>query len=368
MRVLFETSEINGMKLANRFVRSATWEGMASEEGAVTPQLIRTMKDLSEGGVGLIISGHAYVSPEGQAGPWQLGIYKDELVEGLREMTDTVHQAGGKIVAQLAHAGAFGVQKLSGLTPHVVSYFEGLSKSSRHEMSKKDIKTLIFKFAEAAERAKEAGFDGVQLHSAHGYLLSQFLSPAYNRRTDEYGGPIENRVRIHLEILKAIRNRVGNDYPVLIKINSQDHVEGGLTLADSIAASKMIAKAGINAIELSGGTILSKKLSPSRVGINKQEKEAYFRQAAADYKNQIDVPLILVGGIRSLDVAGQLIKDNIADYISMSRPFIREPALINRWRSGDTAPAKCKSDNLCFGPALEGKGIHCVVEELEKNK
>ena len=368
MRVLFEATEINGMKLANRFVRSATWEGMAADDGAVTPKLIQTMVDLAEGGVGVIISGHTYVSPEGQAGPWQLGIYKDEFVDGLKTMTDAIHKAGGKIVAQLAHAGHFAIKALTKQPPHVVSDFDGLSKSPRHELTKEDIKKLIEAFGKAAQRAKTAGFDGVQIHSAHGYLLSQFLSPAYNQRQDEYGGSIENRARVHVEIYNAIRKKVGNDYPVLIKINSEDYIDNGLSLEDSIAASKILADAGIDAIELSGGTLSSGKLSPSRSGINKEEKEAYFKEAAAAYNKVINIPLILVGGMRSLNVAEKIINSGSADYISMCRPFIREPGLIKRWQSGDKSPAKCKSDNLCFGPALEGKGIYCVTDELEKSK
>jgi 2,4-dienoyl-CoA reductase-like NADH-dependent reductase (Old Yellow Enzyme family) len=368
MSVLFEATEINGMKLANRFVRSATWEGMAADDGAVTPKLTQTMVDLVDGGVGLIISGHSYVSPEGQAGPWQMGIYKDELVDGLKTMTDAVHKAGGKIVAQLAHSGQLAIKELTGQPPHVVSDFEGLSKAPCHELTKEDIQTLVNAFADAAKRAINAGFDGVQIHSAHGYLLCQFLSPAYNRREDEYGGSIENRSRVHLEIYNAIRNAVGKDYPVLIKINSEDHIENGLSLEDSIAASKMLTNAGLDAIELSGGMLTSAKLSPCRAGINKEEKEAYFKEAAAAYKKAIDVPLILVGGNRSMNVAEKTINSGIADYISMCRPFIREPGLIKRWQSGDTSPATCKSDNLCFGPAMEGKGIYCVTDELEKAK
>lgn len=368
MSILFESTKISTMKLANRFVRSATWEGMAADDGSVTPKLTKTMVDLAKGGVGLIISSHAFILSEGQAGPWQLGIHKDELVDGLKTMTDAVHDAGGKIVAQLAHAGHFAVKEITKQPPHVVSDFEGLSKSPRHALSKEDIQKLVRAFADAAKRAKAAGFDGVQIHAAHGYLLSQFLSPAFNRRTDEYGGSIENRARVHMEVYHAIREAVGSDFPVLIKINSEDYIENGLTLQDSIAASKMLAHAGLDAIELSGGTVSSGKLSPSRAGINKQEKEAYFKKAAAAYKQEINIPLILVGGNRSLTVAEQTIADGTADYISMARPFIREPGLINRWQSGDTAPAKCASDNLCFGPALEGKGIYCVTDELEKNK
>ncbi len=366
MRKLFESTKINGMTLANRFVRSATWEGMAGDDGAATPRLTQTMVNLAEGGVGMIITGHAYVSPEGQAGPWQLGIHKDELVDGLKSICTAVHNAGGKIVAQLAHAGHFAAYKITGQAPHVVSNFKGLAHSPRHELTKENIRQLVQAFAAAAGRARAAGFDGVQIHAAHGYLLSQFLSPAYNHRKDAYGGSIENRTRVHLEIYNAVRRVVGKEYPVLVKINSEDCIENGLTVADSLASAMTLADAGIDAIELSGGTLTSGTLSPSRAGINRQEKEAYFGKAAAAYKKSIDLPLILVGGMRSLNVAQQTISNETADYISMCRPFIREPGLIKRWQSGDTSPAKCKSDNLCFGPAMKGKGISCVVEAKEK--
>lgn len=365
MSVLFESTEINGMKLANRFVRSATWEAMATNDGAVTPKLIKTMVDLAEGGVGLIISGHAYILPEGQASPWQMGIYKDELIDGLRAMTDAVHEAGGKIVAQLAHAGHLANTEITQQAAHVVSDVEGLPQTPRHELTTADIQNLVNAFGAAAQRARYAGFDGVQIHSAHGYLLNQFLSPAFNHRQDEYGGSIENRARVHREVYTAIRDVVGKNYPVLVKINSADHIDNGLRLEDAIHASKILVDAGADAIELSGGTKASGKLAFSRLGINKEEKEAYFKQEAAEFKQTMDVPLMLVGGIRSINIAEKMIQSGRAEYISMCRPFIREPGLINRWRSGDTRPARCKSDNLCFGPALAGKGIYCVVDREE---
>jgi 2,4-dienoyl-CoA reductase-like NADH-dependent reductase (Old Yellow Enzyme family) len=368
MSKLFEQSEINGMVLSNRFVRSATWEGMAAEDGAVTPRLNEEMVNLALGEVGLIITGHAYIRSEGQAGPFQMGMYKDELIPGLQRMTDNVHEAGGKIIVQLAHAGHFAIKHLTGQTPLVASNFEGLAKSPRKEMTVQDIQELIEAFKGAAVRAKTAGFDGVQIHSAHGYLLSQFLSPSFNQRQDEYGGDIRNRVKIHLKILEAIRKAVGNDYPILIKMNSQDFVENGLSLEDSLQAGKMLADAGLNAIELSGGMLTSGKLSPSRGGINSEEKEAYFREAAKLFKSEIDIPLILVGGMRSFEVADRFVADGVADYISMCRPLIREPDLIKRWKAGDRRKAECNSDNLCFGPAMEGKGIFCVTKELKQKE
>ncbi|MGC8491251.1 MAG: NADH:flavin oxidoreductase [Syntrophobacteraceae bacterium] len=368
MNGVFESGEISGMRLSNRFVRSATWEGLASEEGAVTPALIETMRRLANGGLGLIISGHAYVSPEGKAGPWQLGVYGDELVSGLKTMSQAVHEAGGKIVMQIAHAGRFAPKALTGTPPLVVSDFEGLCKSSRTEITSQEIEKLVRSFSDAAARAKAAGFDGVQIHSAHGYLFSQFLSPIYNRRSDEYGGSIENRARIHLEVLGAIRKAVGPDFPVLMKLNCRDFAENGLSLEDSVQAASLFAKGGLNAIEVSGGMLDGGKLSPSRFGIDSEQKEAYFSEELKAFRKAVDIPLILVGGVRSLEVAERLTRSGQADYISMSRPFIWEPDLVNRWKSGDSRRAQCRSDNLCFKPGLDGEGVQCVTAKRLQGK
>jgi 2,4-dienoyl-CoA reductase-like NADH-dependent reductase (Old Yellow Enzyme family) len=221
-------------------------------------------------------------------------------------------------------------------------------------------------YVRAAERAKAAGFDGVQIHAAHGYLFSQFLSPAYNRRNDANGGSIENRSRALCDTVAAVRQAVGPDFPVLVKINAWDDVEGGLTLEDSVEAARLLQNAGLDAIEVSGGFLTSKTLSPSRLGITRPEKEAYFEKGAAAFKQALDIPVILVGGIRSLEKAGELVAGGVADYISLCRPLIREPGLINRWRSGDTGPALCRSDNLCFRPAFKGEGIFCMTEQREQ--
>lgn len=364
MSKCFEPGRINNMELPNRFVRSATWEGMATEDGAVTPRLKEIYAALAEGGVGLIITGHSYVDKPGQAGPLQLGAYKDELVPGLKELTAMVHDRGGKVVMQLAHAGHFAAKQLTQTPPWVASDFEGLSTSPRHEMTIDDIRALTASFASAALRAQEAGFDGVQIHSAHGYLLSQFLSPLYNRRTDEYGGGIENRTRLHINVVRAIRNAVGADFPILAKLNCGDFVEGGLDTADAIQAGRLLAKAGLDALEISGGLLTGGRLSPSRM-VKNIEQEAYFKEEAQAFRRELRIPLILVGGMRSIETAEALVGDGTTDFISMCRPLIREPNLIKRWQSGDRRPALCKSDNACFKPAMEGKGVYCVTAERE---
>ncbi|MDA8124740.1 MAG: NADH:flavin oxidoreductase [Deltaproteobacteria bacterium] len=363
MGTLFEGSAINGMKLRNRFVRSATWEGMASPEGAVTKRLIETMTALAQGGVGLIISSHAYIRREGQAGMNQLGLYGDELLPGLKEMAAAVHAAGGKMVIQLAHAGHFAAEKFTGLTPWVVSDYEGLATTPRHQLTGREIESLVAAFAAAAGRAKAAGFDGVQIHTAHGYLLSQFLSPIYNRRDDEYGGTIENRSRIHREILAAVRREVGPGFPVLCKINCRDFAEQGLTLEDSLAAAENMAAAGLDALELSGGLPTSGRLSPIRQGIRREAQEGYFQEEARAFKKRLSIPVILVGGIRSFEVAERLVAEGTADYLALSRPLICEPGLIARWEKGDRRKAACLSDSLCFGSARGDRGIYCVTGE-----
>jgi len=368
MPKLFEVTEINGMQLSNRFVRSATWEGMAEDDGSVTAALVDCMSQLAEGQVGLIISSHAYIKPEGQAGPKQIGVYKDALINGLKQITQAIQGRGGKIVLQISHSGCSANPKLTGQMPLSPSNVEGTFKSPCKEMTASDIQELIEAFGLAAQRAKTAGFDGVQIHAAHGYLINQFLSPLLNKRTDAYGGSVENRYQILREVLKKVRSAVGNKFPVLIKLNSQDFMEGGLTLEDSLRIGRLLQEDGIDAIELSGGTLRSGQFTPSRMGITNEEKEAYFLEAAKVFKQTIKVPLILVGGIRSLPVAERIVGQGWADYISMSRPFVREPGLIKRWNSGDLRKASCLSDNQCFGPAMAGEGIYCVVEKKEKQK
>jgi len=363
MAKLFEKISINNMKLENRFVRSATWEGLAEKDGGVTPALSDRMVALARGGVGLIITGYAFIHKSGQSGPWQLGADRDELLPGLTSLAAAVHENNGRIVLQLAHGGFFAMKQLTGEAPLAPSLLPEMAKSPRREMTIPDIQELVAAFAAAAGRAKAAGFDGVQIHAAHGYLLSQFLSPAFNRRSDEYGGSIENRSRFLIESLRAIRLSVGADYPVLVKMNVRDFIEGGLTLDDSLAAASLLAEAGIDAIELSGGFLNGGKLSPSRMGINTEEKEAYFGEEAKAFRKKVSVPLILVGGTRSFGVAERLVADGIVDCVSLCRPLIREPDLINRWKSGNLSRAACISCNRCFGPGLTGQGVYCVDEK-----
>jgi 2,4-dienoyl-CoA reductase-like NADH-dependent reductase (Old Yellow Enzyme family) len=361
MAELFENTTINSMMLSNRFVRSATWEGMANEDGSVTPKLIDLMVQLAQGGVGLIITGHNYICREGHSSYWQLGIHNDELLLGHTEMTEAVHKVGGKIVAQISHGGLHVRSELTGQEPLGPSVMETEKGPIGREMSLDDINETVRTFGEGAVRAQKAGFDGIQIHAAHGYLLSEFLSPFYNKRTDQYGGSIENRARIVLEVFQNIRDAVGAQFPVMIKLNSEDFIDGGFSVDDMLQVALMLEKIGIDAIELSGGTIHALYTGNPNTSFSRTvKKEVYYREAAKRYKEKIGVPLILVGGIRSYEVAKKLVEEGITDYVSMCRPLIREPDLINRWKTGDTRKAACISDNACFKPGIEGKGVQCI--------
>lgn len=367
MSKLFQAAAINGMGLSNRFVRSATWEGMAGDDGRCTPRLKELYAQLAKGGVGLIITSHVYVRRDGQGSPRQLGLSDDTFIPALREMTDAVHQHNGRVAAQLSHAGILANPEVTGLTPVVVSGVDGYAGSGGRVMTTGDIQALVEAFGEAAERAREAGFDAIQIHGAHGFLVNQFFSPAFNKRTDAYGGTVANRARAALEILANMRSRLAGDFPILIKINSEDFIDGGQTVDESLQAALMLEQAGIDGIELSGGTVVTG--DHCRKDIVSEDKEAYWRKAARSFKERLTtVPLILVGGIRSFKLAEKLCEGGYADYISMSRPFIREPNLVARWASGDLRKAACLSDNLCRGPLLSGEGIYCVVEERERRK
>ena len=368
MPTLFTPTSIKNLTLPNRFIRSATWEGLAAENGDCTPELADLMENLAGENAGLIITGHAYVNLAGQATLRQLGIDNDSRFKGLSELTAAVHRRGGRIMIQLAHGGLRADAKFSNMTPMGPSVAEGLLEPPGREMTVEDIRQAVDAFGQAARRAQAAGFDGVQIHAAHGYLLSQFLSPAFNRRDDDYGGDIQNRARILLEAFNRIRQAVGHHFPIFVKINTEDFIEKGLTREDSMQVAAMLDKAGVDAIEVSGGTFLSGKNIPFRREITFEREQAYFRQAAKALKANIRAPVILIGGIRSYLLAERLVDEGFADYISMSRPFIREPRLIARWQSGDLRKATCISCNGCLGAARSGKGVYCVQDRKGTKK
>lgn len=362
MSILFETSSIGSLKTRNRFVRSATWEGMAPPDGSVVPALAALMAELARGDVGLIITGHAYVSPEGQAGRGQMGIHSDLLIPSMKTMTDAVHEAGGAVAVQLAHAGCHAWPEAAGDGPVGPSVRPGFSDTRCREAGVEDIEHIVSAFVAAAVRARRAGFDAVQLHAAHGYLLSQFLSPFFNTRQDLYGVNQTGRARLLLEVVRRVRAETGRDYPVLVKMNSEDFLDGGMSVDQMLETAGMLEREGVAALELSGGTGFSGRLNPLRQGrFDTPEKEVFYRAAAAAYKERIGLPLMLVGGIRSFQTAESLVEHGTADFISMSRPFICEPDLIARWKAGDRRPSTCRSDNRCLKAMRHGETMRCVT-------
>ncbi|MBW2660010.1 MAG: NADH:flavin oxidoreductase [Deltaproteobacteria bacterium] len=366
MTRLFDTTELNGMEIKNRFVRSATYEAMAGLDGTVQDQLCCYLDELSRGEVGLIITGHAHVTRAGQAGPRQMGIYSDAMIDGLRRITSAVHKNGGVIAVQLGHAGqkGIGTDEYAAVGPSDISE-AGVKKASA--MTVDDIKKTVIAFGDAAERAVKSGFDGIQIHAAHGYLLSQFLSSYYNKRSDSYGGNLENRARFILEVYKEIRQRVGKSFPVMAKINSEDFLEDGITVEEAIKVAHMLEDREIDAIEMSGGTFESGTFIPSRVGTSKsEEREVYYRKAAEIFKKEITIPLILVGGFLSFNVVQEVVASGLADYVALSRPLVREPNLISRWAGGDRTKAACISCNKCFSTLSKKEALHCAVEKKSK--
>ena len=362
MDFFFEKTGIKGLEPKNRFMRSATWEGLADEEGRVTGRLTDMLGRLARGGVGLIVTGFAYVRKDGQAMPFQTGIHHDGLLPELSELTREVRRAGAGIVMQIVHGGALARPRLAEVDvpsgPSAVMP-PGI-KAAPKELTVGAIQDIIEDFGRAAARVRAAGFDGVQLHAAHGYLFSQFLSPAFNQRGDRYGGNLLNRARILYETFEAVRGTVGDDFPVFIKINSRDHAPGGLELEESIRVTRNLAEMGLDGVEVSGGLPFSGEMGAVRQDVDSPEKEAYFRLAGAAFKSRLGIPVMLVGGVRSPQVIKEIHEHNQADFISLSRPLIREPELVSRWADGDLSPSTCTSCNDCRRPGLLGRGVYCI--------
>jgi len=352
---LFSPCKTGRLELKNRFVRSATWDATANDDGSVTDKSIGLFKALAEGGVGLIITGHVFVEMAGKAGAGQYGIHNDAMTAGLKKLTDTVHKSGSNIAAQLAHAGLYSLEKEE--TAMVVSEITQVKKN-QHEMTDEEINELLVKYADAARRAVAAGFDAVQLHGAHGYLLSQFLSPLYNHRSDKWGGNAEKRRAFHLEVLKSIKNAAGKDYPVFIKLGVMDEKDGGLILEEGLETAKMLEKEGLDAVEVSLGFGTAIRTAPEN-----DADQAYFRDLATAVKKVVSIPVMAIGGIRTLKTAQDIVNSGQADMISMCRPFIRQPDIVSKWQQDPASQAECISCGRCFGNAVKYQLVSCKNKE-----
>lgn len=393
--IVFSPGQIGPLEIKNRLVRSATFENAATSEGAVSDFLVNLYRDLAQGGVGLIITGIAGVYPGALAPPFLMRADDDSFIPSLARIPRAVHEVAPdcRVVLQLHHPGRQIIDEESGpklmpllprawmaylqkhpelLTPSPEAHrvAEATAPSAVHDtffdrtpraVTPTEIEQIIGAFAEGIIRAQEAGFDGVQLHAAQGYLLSSFLSPKTNRRDDQYGGSTENRTRIVREIYKQARSKVGDSFPILIKMNTTDFLPGGMDIEEAVRIGKISSDTGFTAIEASGGmweaTTRSKEelgwdpviLPESRTGIKSKDQEAYFLPGAKALKEAIAAPIILVGGLRSFSRIEEVLDSKAADFVSLSRPLIRQPDLPNRWLSGEGADkAECISCNACL--------------------
>lgn len=367
MSILFSPFKIGNFEIKNRFVRSATYYALADTDGFIGDKSVELMRELAKNDVGLIITGYAYVLKNGQVVPDMNGIQDDDHIPGYQRMTRAVHELDGRIVMQIAHGGS---------SAYSVSYWEGdyiavsitenmpVYRKMAREMNDEDIEKIIEAFGQAGRRAQESGFDGVQIHGAHGYLVSQFLSPATNRRTDKWGGGLENRMRFVIEATRAIKRNVDSDFPVMIKLGCKDFFrnEPGLTIEEGASVAQALEKEGVCLIEISNGLPFEQTIPR---GIGSPEKEAPYLPEARLIREETSGPLCLVCGMRSLSVMENIVQSGTVDCVSLCRPFIREPGLVKRWKHGDNRPSECISCGKCFHRAEKGKH-HIYCQQLKK--
>lgn len=344
------STTLGRLALKNHLVRASTWEKMASPGGHLNEALLKVYEDLAKGGVGLILTSYTFVLEGEEPNPGMLGIYDDSFIPEYTRLTETVHSHGAKIILQIVVGGNSTAYHVGGRPIYSPSGVpDRATKTKGKEMSGEDMRRVKDAFKKAALRAKKAGFDGVELHAAHGYLLSKFLTPYYNRRKDRYGqGSIENRARLLLESCDEVRNAVGKDFLVGVKINCEDFIPDGLKFEDSKKVCTLLDERGMDFIEVSGGTPDNREMTASgRTKIDSPEKEAYFKEQAAKIAYSIEAPVILTGGIRSFEVMEDILRETDIALLGLSRPFLREPDFVNRLCSGDLEKSKCISCNAC---------------------
>jgi len=293
--------------------------------------VFKIYEELADGGVGLIITGFTSVSADDRYMEGMMRLSDDSLIPQYRKLVDLIHSKGTPVISQLA-LGAYYRKS------------ESLRQVEPDEMEKDEIHEVVRQFIDAAARAQKAGFDGVQIHLAHFFFLSRFLSPAVNHRTDEYGGSTENRFRIAREILEGIKKEAPNLH-VTAKVNSSDFVPGGIDEEESLRIGKMLERAGIDSIEVSGN-------GTSVQGVRAHRDEGYFAPFAARLAEEVSVPVIVVGGFRALDTMEYVLNHSKVELISMSRPLLREPDLPNKMKADPNVVSACISCNGCYSSNL----------------
>ena len=325
-RKIFENVKLHNLNLKNRLVRSATWEGIAEFDGSINPEAYEIYSELAHGGVGAVIVGFTDVTQDDFYIHGMMRLSRDELIPQYKKLVDVIHSGGCPAVVQLA-MGAFYRKLPNGIVEQV----------EVDDMTTDEVKQVINLFVQAALRANKAGFDGVQIHAAHYFFLSRFISPRFSHRNDVYG---ENE-RILTEILDGIK-KFAPDLHVTIKINSSDFTLGGLDENLSLAICKKLAQNGIDSIEVSGN-------GTSVLGIKAHINEAYFLDFARELAENVDTPVILVGGLRSLETMQKILDETKIELFSLSRPLLREPDLPRKFFSGSSLVSKCISCNACYG-------------------
>jgi len=353
MSILFEPVTIGNLELKNRFLRSATYYALSDIDGFIGRESVDLMRQLAENEVGLIVTGYGYVLKSGQSFPDMNGIQDDDHIPGYREMTRAVHDVDGRVVMQIAHCGAVSeTTAKTGGDYMAVSLVDNMPDYGRQPrvMTDADIEEIIAAFGQAAGRVQEAGFDGVQIHGAHGYLGAQFLSPLSNQRQDKWGGSLANRMRFLIEVFRSIKKQVDDNFPIMVKLGCKDYIKSGdgFSIEEGAEVAKALEREGACLIEISHCSQDPYFRKKNLLGITSEEKEACFLPEARIVRQATSLPLSIVGGLRSPGVMEDIISSGVADIISICRPLIREPDLIKRWKAGDRRPADCISCGKCF--------------------
>lgn len=306
------------LTLKNRLVMPPMATSKAEKDGRVSKDILNYYDEKSRGGyISMIIIEHSFVSEEGKASDQQLSIAEDNVVESLRELANVIHRNGSKAVMQINHAGSAASKEVTGREPVGPSATANPRRGNvPRELNMEEIKNIVNDFKNAAKRVKEAGFDGVEIHSAHGYLLNQFFSPLSNKRTDEYGGNLKSRIRIHLEVIKAVREAVGEDFPILLRLGAADYMEGGSTVEHSKVAAQAFERAGINILDVSGGF--------NGYNVPCAKEQGYFSPLTEAIKQVVSIPVILTGGITEVKSAEKLLSEGKADLIGVGRAIYKD--------------------------------------------
>lgn len=317
MTHLLKPLQAGSLTLHNRLIMPPMATAKSEEDGGISQAVLDYYQEKSNGGhFSLIIIEHSFINPKGKASKNQLSVADDHVLEGLRSLAEVIHNNGSKTVMQINHAGSATTQEIIGETPVGPSPVpHPWNGNPPKELTKQEIAGIVQSFQDAARRVKEAGFDGVEIHSAHGYLLNQFFSPLTNKRTDEYGGTIHNRIRLHLQVIEAVRAAVGNDFPILLRLGSSDYKEGGITIEDSQIAAKEFEKAGICILDISGSFLGYTSPVTSEQG--------YFSPLTEAIKKVVSIPVILTGGVTESKAAEQLLVAEKADLIGVGRAVFK---------------------------------------------